>query len=111
MTTIVLLGLLILFIGISVFLSIMVFGAIRPSENLLSYKRKKLTGVQIEEIKRKLLSTNQMLITKTEILDLIYTIKALQLGDYIDKDPYMPDDPYDGIEESEDIIVVPAHRA
>lgn len=76
-----------------------------------SYKRRKLTGVQIEEIRRKLSVAGLAGIELREVLDLIYIIRAIQIGDYSDNDPFVPHDPYEGIEEEhEDVTIIPTVR-
>jgi hypothetical protein len=75
------------------------------------YKRRKLTGTQIEEIRRKLEIAGLSGVQRREVLDLIYVLRAIQIGDYSDKDPYVPSNPYEGIEEEqEEVTIIPAVR-
>jgi hypothetical protein len=70
--------------------------------DLKSYKRNTLTGVKIEEIRRRLIHGGMNDIIGKDVLDLIYTIRTIQLGVFEDKNPYVPPgDPYDGIQEDE----------
>jgi hypothetical protein len=88
--------------GIATTVSIMLRGYIREEkEEFKNYKVRKITGREIEEIRRVLVTHGMNGLLRSNILDLIYTIRAIQLGDYEDMDPYVPADPYDGLEEQE----------
>lgn len=65
-----------------------------------NYKRKNLTGREREDIRRRLIAQGMGAVHPHEVMDLIYSWRALELGQYTDEDPYVPqDDPYDDIEE------------
>jgi hypothetical protein len=88
----------------NIFLGFAVRGAIRDRKVIIeNYTRTKLTGVLIEEIRRKLWLYGKNAITEYDILDLIYTIRDIQLGIYSDEDPYVPSDPYDGLNDEKNI--------
>lgn len=88
----------------NVFLFITVRGALKNTTNILeNYSRTKLTGVLVEEIRRKLWLWGKNGVSEYDILDLIYTIRDIQLGIYVDEDPYIPSDPYDGLNEEKNI--------
>jgi hypothetical protein len=70
-------------------------------EEFENYKVRKITGREIEEIRRVLVTHGTNGLLRSNIMDLVYTIRAIQIGDYEDMDPYVPDDPYDGLEEQE----------
>jgi hypothetical protein len=90
-------------IFINVMLAITVAGAIKKNRDATAgYLRKKLTGIEIEELRRLVMTTGLADISESNVLDLIYVIRAIQLGDYEDKEPYVPDNPYDGIGEEID---------
>lgn len=89
------------FIGISVavLLGIMLRGAIRMhGDDLASYKVTQLSGREIEVLRRQAINTGMSSIRLHDVLDLITTLNMIQLGNYEDKDPYVPADPYAGLE-------------
>ena len=81
-------------------LSIMLRGSIRITADITNdYKITLLPGTMVEEIRILLINYGFNAITPQNVLDLIYTIRAIQLGHYEDTDPFIPADPYDGLEE------------
>ena len=95
-------GLSIGFFIIIITMAIMLRGYMKQEvEEDESYRVRKISGREIEEIRRVLMHYGMNGLLKSNVLDLIYTIRAIQIGDYEDMDPYVPDDPYDGIGEQE----------
>lgn len=82
-----------------VILSVIVLRGVFKTEKETNRKSKPLTGREVEEIRRKLLLTGLNGITKSEVFDLIRTIRDIQLGIYKDTDPYIPADPYVDVDE------------
>ena len=80
-------------------LSAIILRGVFKTEKDTNRKSKPLTGREVEEIRRKLLLTSLNGITKSEVFDLIRTIRDIQLGIYKDTDPYMPADPYSDVDE------------
>lgn len=56
-----------------------------------------ITGTEIELIRRKMVGVGMKSITRTDIFNMMATIRAIHLGTYTDKDPYMPADPYEDV--------------
>ena len=75
---------------------IMLRGAMRREPGI-DEDLKFLTGRQIEETKRKINNVGLVGVTEHEVLCLINTINGIQLGIYHDKDPWVPDIPYEDI--------------
>lgn len=79
---------------------IIIRGMMKTQQSLvLDYKRHNLTGREREEIRRRLLAQGTTAVHAHEILDLIYSFRAVELGQYKDDDPYVPEDPYDDVED------------
>jgi len=96
------LGIIVCLFGIAVSAAIILWGYIKEEkEEFDNYKVRKITGREIEEIRRVLVTHGLNGLLRSNVMDLVYTIRAIQLGDYEDMDPYVPDDPYDGLEEQE----------
>ena len=87
--------------GLSLAATILVIRGMLKTEksNIENYKRKILSGVETEEIRRRVIEYGMSKITINDVLNLIYTKRAIEVGAYEDIDPYVPADPYDGIEE------------
>jgi hypothetical protein len=84
-----------------VFVVILLRGAIVQQQiELSSYKRKDLSGREIETMRRLIVAKGPSAITVHDVLNLIYTIRSIQLGDYSDIDPFVfsSEDPYDSLE-------------
>ncbi len=62
-----------------------------------SGKHEALTGREVELLRRKLASVGLRAITHDDVYNLIKTIRDTHLGKYVDKDPYIPADPYEDI--------------
>lgn len=60
---------------------------------------KPLTGRDIEVIRRKLVNVGLGGVSLNEVLNLVKTIRDIQLGLYEDKDPYLPADPFGDIDD------------
>lgn len=81
-------------------LALPLMGAIKKQNLLLeTYRRKDLSGVEIETIRRLAVAKGSDAVTLHDILNLIYTIRSIQLGGYEDKDVFVfsQEDPYDGL--------------
>jgi len=90
-------GILVVIVALGI---IVIRGMLASRDSMIdSYKRRDLTGREREDIRRRLLASGTSAIHPHEILDLIYTFRSVELGQYEDKDPYVPADPYDDIEE------------
>jgi hypothetical protein len=88
--------------GLVVATAIVLWGYLKEEkEEFDDYKVRKVTGREIEEIRRVLVTHGMNGLLRSNVMDLVYTIRAIQLGDYEDLDPYVPDDPYDGVEVQE----------
>ena len=56
-----------------------------------------ITGTEIELIRRKLVNVGMRSITRSDMFNMMATIRGIHMGTYTDKDPYMPADPYEDI--------------
>lgn len=75
-------------------------GALRvDQEDRDQIEIKPLTGRDIEVIRRKLVNVGLGGVSLNEVLNLVKTIRDIQLGVYEDKDPYLPADPYGDIDD------------
>lgn len=84
---------------VAIVLGIMLRGAIRMhNDDLASHKIAQLSGREIEIIRRKAISSGMSSITLHDVLNLVTTLNTIQLGNYEDKDPYVPADPYEGLQ-------------
>lgn len=84
------------------FMILILKGIMASREQMVAdYKRRNLSGREREEIRRRLLSQGIGGVHPHEVLDLIYSFRAVELGQYRDSDPYVPDDPYDDLDEYE----------
>jgi hypothetical protein len=82
-----------------IFMAFIIRGALTNNQDMLEdYHRKDLSGTQREEIRRRLIVGGKGAVGAHEILDLIYTFRSVELGQYNDEDPYVPSDPYDDID-------------
>lgn len=103
MTSIILSSLLFISIAANVFLFFVFRGATKEDEETIeTYKRQKLSGVDVETIRRTILAYGRKGISVHDVMDLIYTIRSIQLGQYTDTNPYMPANPYDGFDTIDD---------
>ena len=85
----------VLFLG-CLFLLLIVVGFMRTEKFIYeNYKEKSLTGVEIEEIRRKLIVTGINGLSHSDVFNLIYTIRQIFIGNYQDNNPYLPPDYYD----------------
>jgi hypothetical protein len=84
-----------------VVLSVMLRGALinNDAENLSSIQT--LTGKEIESFRRKLVMIPSRTLSREECFSLILTIREIQLGRYVDKDPWIPPDIYSDIEDDD----------
>ena len=97
MSLYIVLPVLFILIAIIFVLIIIIRGCIKvdppsPNEVIRNY-----SGREIETIRYKLVNVGLNAISKTEMLSIIKTMRAIQLGDYKDVDPYVPADPYEGL--------------
>lgn len=85
--------------SVAMLLAIMLRGAIRMhSDDLKNYKVCHLTGREIEIMRRQVLQSGVSSISLQDVMSLITTLNMIQLGNYEDKDPFSPADPYEGLE-------------
>lgn len=68
------------------------------SATIENYKRHDLTGRERETIRRKIIASGLTTVHPHEILDLIYTFRSIEVGDYHDNDPYVPVDTYEDLD-------------
>lgn len=66
------------------------------SEDIESYVITRLTGVDIEKIRRDIINVGMNALTTHDVLNLIYVVRSIQLGTYTDENPYVSQHPYDG---------------
>ena len=84
-------------VAIGIF-SIVLRGLLSSNSSEINEQRKKLTGRDREALRRKLIASGFSTVTISEVLDLLHTVRQIELGSYRDEDPYIPDDPYDDVE-------------
>jgi hypothetical protein len=90
-------------LGLLVALAIIVIKGMLASNSATfdDYKRHSLTGVEREDMRRRLLAQGLNGVHPHEVMDLIYTFRSIELGQYKDEDPYIPqEDPYEDIDEN-----------
>lgn len=91
-----------LFVIVIVAMALIISGFMKSHQSMVAgYKRRNLTGRDREEIRRRLLAKGITDVHPHEVLDLIYTFRAVELGQYSDEDPYIPEDPYSDVDDYE----------
>lgn len=94
-----------LFFITTILLSLVIIGFMRTEKFIKdNYEQKVLSGVEIETIRRKVITAGVNSISNAEIYNLIYTIRQIFYGKYVDKDPYIPADTYDDVAKKIDEI-------
>ena len=91
-------GVIVLLLAIVSVMGVVIRGAIRR-EVIDGETFKTLTGREIEQIRIKAITVGMNSITKHEVMNVIHTVRAIQLGTYEDKDPYIPADIYADVED------------
>ena len=99
MTIIILSILLFVFVCISIFEFFVIRGAITTEKNPEYEKLSSLTGVETEEIRRKVVAVGLNAITQRDVLNLIKTIVLLKVGLNKDTDVYVPSEAYKDIKK------------
>jgi len=82
---------------VCVFLGLLVMGCLKEERGNNEGRIRDISGREIEMIRYKLTNIGKVSVTKTEMLNIIRTMRSIQLGVYKDVDPYVPDDPYEGL--------------
>ena len=82
---------------LSIVMLIMVLGCLREERDPTEGRIRDITGREIEVIRYRATNIGKVAISKTDILNVIRTIRSIQLGVYKDNDPYVPNDPYEGL--------------
>ena len=93
---IILTALVVVLVVATIVLSIILRGALRFEDDFEG-EISPLTGREIEVIRRKLVSVGVRGITTNEAFSLVKTLRDIQLGMYVDSDPWVPADPYEDI--------------
>lgn len=75
-------------------LAVVLRGAISSQEIDPEFEPRALTGREREEIRRRMVNIGTNVVTSDDVLNLLYTIRQIELGNYTDDDVYIPDDPY-----------------
>jgi hypothetical protein len=88
----------VILLGGLVTMGIIIRGAI-SRESIKDEQYGTLTGRQIEAIRLKLISVGVNAVTKFEVMNVIHTVRAIQLGTYDDIDPYIPADIYSDVDD------------
>ena len=60
---------------------------------------RELSGKEIETLRRKFVRIGVNGLTNEEIFSLFQTIRSVQLGIYVDSDPWLPANPYEDIDQ------------
>ena len=89
-------------LGLSVLLNVLLLIVVRgmwiSTDHPEEMQVQKLTGREIEKLRRTLLTVGMSAVNFVDFANLIHTINSIQIGDYEDKDPFVPqEDPYEDI--------------
>ena len=76
------------------YLVIVLRGAMKTTEIDPEFDPKVLTGREREEIRRKIVNLGPAAVSSDDVLNLLYTFRMIELGEYTDEDVYVPEDPY-----------------
>lgn len=80
-----------------ILLSIALRGALNSTKIDTNFKPHPLTGREREAIRRKVVNLGQRGVSVDDVLNLLYTFRLIELGQYTDEDIYVPDDSYEDI--------------
>jgi len=86
------LQLIVIIVGIFVVRGFMTSTMVDPEFNPSA-----LTGREREEIRRRATQLGNRGVSVEDTLNLLYTFRLVEIGQYTDEDIYVPDDPYEDI--------------
>lgn len=80
-----------------VIMGIMLRGALKSEKVDPNFEPRALSGREREEIRRKIVNMGPPAVSSDDVLNLLYTFRQIELGQYTDEDVFVPEDPYEDV--------------